>query len=85
MQNAERVKVVKTEQDLAGIAEDDGLGEGPVLVQEAGNRSPRHPLDEEVDRATLLYCAEHPNNVPEDKNLKAVYIGKKSITTTSSF
>jgi hypothetical protein len=72
VQNAKRMKVVETEQDLAGVAKDDGLGEGPVLVQEVGNRSSRHPLDEEVDCATLLYCAEHPNNVPERKKLKAV-------------
>jgi len=53
-----------------GVAKDDRLGEGPVLVQEVGNRAPRHPLDEEVHRAALLHCAEHSNDVPE-KNFKS--------------
>ncbi len=61
------MKIVKPEQDLVGVAEDDGLGEGPVLVQEVGNRSTGHPLDEEVDRAALLYCAKHSNDVPVEK------------------
>ena len=63
MQNAKRVKVSKSEQNLSGEPDRDRLRERSVLLQESGNRTSGHPLDEHVDRVALLHCAEHSNDV----------------------
>ncbi len=65
MQNPVGVEVVKTEEDLLRVPDDDGLGEWSVLLQKVGHRAAGHPLDEQVDGAALLHGPEYPNNVPK--------------------
>ena len=63
MQYPIRVKVLQAEEYLVEVSHYDDLCEHAVFVQQTGDASPRHPLDEDVDVSSLLYGPVHPHHV----------------------
>ena len=63
MQEIPELRPNLVKMNLSGEPDRDRLRERSVLLQESGNRTSGHPLDEHVDRVALLHCAEHSNDV----------------------
>ena len=48
MHDVQVVEIGETAQNLLRVVEDDSLVEGPVVLEEAGDRPASHPLEEDV-------------------------------------